>query len=1022
MESSLDGTLEGVLDDTVKNTLDNVSQIRLKNRLTKFLNLRIKKGQRKIDSTFVVCWNIFCSRVAKKVCSATNGFFHKKPFFSVSSAFSMVATIRFAVIFLSMVCMVEVAVAENTKWENTIESISSGIVSIRVDSTRAFDTEWYSSSQATGFIVDAKRGIILTNRHVVTPGPVVAEAVFINHEEVRLTPIYRDPVHDFGFFRYNPKDLAYLKPAELRLVPEAAAIGHEIRVVGNDAGEKLSILAGTLARLDRKAPFYGLGKYNDFNTFYIQAASGTSGGSSGAPVVSINGDVVALSAGSNRQAASSFFLPLNRIKRALTLIQNRQAVSRGTLQTVFEFKTFDELKRLGLSDKSEKIMRSTQTGQNGTLTVKEVILGSPAMGKIEPGDILLKVNGDNVSEFDSLAIFLDSLVGESVELELERGGLQVVVDVAVTDLHSITPDEFLEFGGAVVNNLSYQQALNFNLPLKGVYVANPGYALGKRAIPFGSILSEFGGEKVDNIDDVRKQLALLADKDRTTIRYSRYEDRRNSILTSITMDRKWFPAKYCKRDDVAGSWPCEALEAGPANSTPLSGNTRFSKNGSKLVNQVSPSLVHVSFDLPYPVSGLSGYRSFQGTGVVVDEKRGWVVVDRNTVPVAMGDVNLTFAGSLQVQGRVEFLHPVHNLALVSYDPDLIGDTPVTAARFDTSPLKSGDAVSIVGIKPDYQVAIEASTVSSVDSLVLPLSRTMMFRDANIETISLINATNKFDGVLVNKKGRVTALWSSFAYDDSSGKKSQLVRGISSELVENMVKTVRTTRPVYSLEVEMNYVPLFFAKELGLNEAWQRELEKHDPIHRRTLKIRRVVAGTPAAKLLKNGDLILAVDGDIVSSFRELERAVQKPAVQLTIWRGGEALKLDVGIAVLDGKGIERAVSWAGALLQNPHHALAAQRGIEPSGVFVAHYSPGSPASRYGLQVGRRIVELNGIATPDLQHFLQIIAGLKEDKSVRLKTINWDRSVEIITLKMDRQYWPAFEIRREETGWRRFDLE
>ena len=49
------------------------------------------------------------------------------------------------------------------------------VVSIQVDGTRAFDTEWNESSQATGFVVDAERGLILTNRHVVTAGPVRAE-------------------------------------------------------------------------------------------------------------------------------------------------------------------------------------------------------------------------------------------------------------------------------------------------------------------------------------------------------------------------------------------------------------------------------------------------------------------------------------------------------------------------------------------------------------------------------------------------------------------------------------------------------------------------------------------------------------------------------------------------------------------------------------------------------------------------------------------------------------------------------
>ena len=911
------------------------------------------------------------------------------------------------------------ALAEKAEWAGTLERISSGVVSIRVDSTRAFDTEWNSSSQATGFVVDAKKGLILTNRHVVTPGPVVAEAVFLNNEEVRLTPVYRDPVHDFGFFRYDPSELQYIEPAELPLVPGAADIGREIRVVGNDAGEKLSILAGTIARLDRKAPDYGRGKYNDFNTFYYQAASGTSGGSSGSPVLNIEGEVVALNAGANSSSASSFFLPLDRIDRVLKLLQADQPVDRGTLQTEFVRRPYDELKRLGLSDETEAFVRAANPDQTGMLTVRMVIPESPADGKLQPGDILIRVNNVLVTEFVPLADIIDDNVGAAISIEVERGGRTIHEALLITDLHSVSPDTFLQFGDAIVNNLSYQQARHYNRPVTGVYVANPGYVLSKAAIPRGAVISEVGGEAVETISDMERILATLADGDRTTVRYMTIEDPRNSIVRSIQMERTWFPSGSCQRDDASGIWPCRALDDGPAEPDREFGSTSFNHYGERRIDVIAASLVVVNFDLPYTVSGVAE-KHYYGTGLIVDKERGLVVVDRNTVPVAMGDVSITFAGSLEVRGKVEYVHPLHNLAVVSYDPGSIGDTPVKSAKLNTGALSPGDDVWVVGLKSDHQLVHQKTTVSSVDPMILPLSRTLRFRDSNLEGISLVNAPRDVDGVFVDSRGRVTAIWSSFSFQ-TGGDSGQFNRGISSELVAELLDVIRSDKPLYSLETEMNYAPLFAARKLGLDESWADRLEAHNPKGRRALTINRIVAVSQAMEKLRNGDMILAIDGQVVTTFRELERAVQHPLVNVTVWRDDKAEEIEIETVALNGDGIGRAVLWAGALLQDPHRAMAAQRGIEPIGVYVAFFNYGSPATRYGLWAGRRIVAVDEVETPDLNTFVELVAGKKDQTSVRLKTVTWNGAVEVITLKLDNQYWPAYEIRRSDDGWMRASI-
>jgi S1-C subfamily serine protease len=430
--------------------------------------------------------------------------------------------------------------------------------------------------------------------------------------------------------------------------------------------------------------------------------------------------------------------------------------------------------------------------------------------------------------------------------------------------------------------------------------------------------------------------------------------------------------------------------------------------------------VLVEFNMPYSVSGVTE-RNYHGNGVVIDAQRGLVAVDRNTVPVAIGDVRLTFAGTIEVDGQVEYVHPLHNLAVVRYDPRQLGATPVRAVHFAGRLPVTGESVEVIGLHPDNRVVSQQATVASIGPVSFPLSRTLQFRDANVEVIDLVNGPADFDGLIVDRRGAVLALWSSFAYENGRQLEQQNM-GIPGDMVRAMLEHARDGRPLYSAEAEFSLLSLAEARRIGLGEQWIERLTAHSPQRRQVLTIERLVAGSPASRSLVPGDLLLAVDGQVVNSFSDVNTAVRAPRVLLTLWRSGAELEVPLDTVLLSGRDIDRVLIWAGATLQEPHRAMAAQRGVQPDGIFIAFFMYGSPASRYKLWAGRRITEVDGVPVPDLDAFIRAVSGRPDHSSLRLKTVSWNDSVEVITLRLDRHYWPAYELRRNETGWQRTSLE
>ena len=80
----------------------------------------------------------------------------------------------------------------DARWEATIAAVKPAIVALRITAVRPFEGESAGTYHGTGFVVDSDRGLILTNRHIVTNGPILGMATFDENEEVLHPPAAKE--------------------------------------------------------------------------------------------------------------------------------------------------------------------------------------------------------------------------------------------------------------------------------------------------------------------------------------------------------------------------------------------------------------------------------------------------------------------------------------------------------------------------------------------------------------------------------------------------------------------------------------------------------------------------------------------------------------------------------------------------------------------------------------------------------------------------------------------------------------
>ncbi|KAJ4523307.1 hypothetical protein HRR78_000803 [Exophiala dermatitidis] len=922
---------------------------------------------------------------------------------------------------------------DSPEWQATIERVIKSVVSIHFCQTCSFDTDLSTSSQATGFVVDAENGYILTNRHVVCAGPFWGYCVFDNHEECDVRPVYRDPVHDFGILKFDPKAIKYMQVQALKLQPESARVGVEVRVVGNDAGEKLSILSGVISRLDRNAPEYGEG-YSDFNTNYIQAAAAATGGSSGSPVVNLSGNAVALQAGGRVDgAATDYFLPLDRPLRALQCLQEAQPITRGTIQTQWVLKPFDDCRRLGLTPDWESAVRKYFPNENSMLVAEIVLPEGPADGNIQEGDVLIKVNGELLTSFVKLDAILDSSVGGKVDLLFQRGGEDMEVTLDVHDLHAITPDRFVTVAGGSFHNLSYQQARLYAIACKGLYVCEAAGSFKLESALSGWIIDTVDQKPTPDLDTFIEVMKTIPDRARVVISYRHIRDLHTRATSIVHIDRHWHPKmRLATRNDQTGLWDFEDLGKPLPAVPPKPKSADFIQlDGVNLpaAGEIVRSFVKISCYMPVKIDGYPQARR-TGFGLVFDAEKGLVVVSRAIVPYDLCDITVTVAESVQIEGKVVFLHPLTNYTVIQYDPKLV-DAPVQSAKLSTDMVKQGADTIFVGFNQNHRIVVAKSTVTDITSVGIPANAAApRYRAVNLDAITVDTGLSGqcASGVLMGADGVVQALWLTYMGERSQGshRDTEYHLGLASSMITPVLDQIKSgvIPKLRILNMETYVVQMAQCRIMGVSEEWIKKVAKANPSRHQLFIVRKVDCG-PAngphdGQLLQEGDIILTLNGQLITRVSDFDIMYDKEWLDALVVRKGKEVLLRVPTVPTQDLETSRAVIFCGAVLQKPHHAVRQQISKLHSEIYVSARSRGSPAYQYGLAPTNFITHVNGVKTPDLDTFVKEVSKIEDNTYFRLRAMTFDNVPWVVTMKKNEHYFPMSEYVKDDskpTGWR-----
>ncbi|MGY4630127.1 trypsin-like peptidase domain-containing protein [Bradyrhizobium sp. USDA 4486] len=266
------------------------------------------------------------------------------------------------------------------------------------------------NATGSGVIVDAQRGYVLTNNHVVE-GTSAVQITTKDGRQFSAKVIGRDPPTDVAVLQVqNPAGLKALAFGD----SDALEVGDFVLAIGNPFGLGQTVTSGLVSALGRT----GLGKqgYEDF----IQTDAAINPGNSGGALVSLRGELVGINSAiispGGGNVGIGFAIPVNMARKVMEQIIANGRVERG---------------RIGISLK--ELHPSVSKGVTEGAVVAEVAADSPAeKAGLRKGDLIIRADDRPIRTAAQLRNTIGlARIGEEVKLSLLRNGAPLTAIVRI---------------------------------------------------------------------------------------------------------------------------------------------------------------------------------------------------------------------------------------------------------------------------------------------------------------------------------------------------------------------------------------------------------------------------------------------------------------------------------------------------------------------------------------------------------------------------------------------------------------